>query len=221
MVKTSAKSSENSQKPSSSGKVRGRPRLGEEAREGLIEAAGAVLAAEGYEKLGARAIAAKAGVAVGTIYKYFGDLDGLVRYANGQTYDDLHGFQSRVVAEAAAAGGDVYAQLMALAQGYLDFVEANWNRWTATLAFNSQQTEPPDWYRAKEFALLEIVVGVLEPLPGLQTRGERYRAAMALWASVHGIITVAMSGGFRTGGAEEAMRQAAIIVEPVVRRYGG
>ena len=198
---------------------RGRPKLGDAAREGLIDAAVKMVEETGYEKLNARGLAAASGVGVGTIYKYFEDLPELMRYANGRTYDLLHDFQTEKVAESAASGGGVEDQLMALAIGYLEFIEAHRNRWMATLAFNSSQDEAPEWYREKERGLLEIVAGVMEPLPRLKDRAQRYRTAMALWASVHGIILTLLTGGFLTRGAEEAMKQARIIIEPVVREY--
>ncbi len=217
--KTPTKSAKPSGKPT--GKPRGRPRLGEEARQSLIDVTGALLATDGLEKLNARAIAARSGVAVGTIYKYFEDLDELVRYANGKTYDDLFAFQTKVVQEAAAKGGGVYEQLMALAEGYLDFVQANQNRWAANLTFNSKQETPPDWYRAKEGALLGVVEGVMRGIPDLGDQMARLQIAMALWSSVHGIITITISGGFAANGSQEAMEQIAIIVEPVVRKLEG
>lgn len=200
-------------------KSRGRPALGEAAREALIDAACEMVEADGYEKLNARGLAAKSGVGVGTIYKYFSDLQELMRHANGRTYDELHAYQTEKVEAAAARGASVYEQLIALAEGYLEFVEQHQNRWMATLAFNSQQDEAPEWYRAKEVSLLEIVSNVLRPLPGLHDKAMRYRTAMALWASVHGIITVALTGGFQTRGRQEAMEQVRIVVDPVVRQY--
>lgn len=200
-------------------KSRGRPALGDEAREALIEAASAILREEGVAKLGARAVAKRAGVAVGTIYKYFDDLTELVRHANAETYDKLAAFQLDVVEKERARGGGVYEQLLALARGYIAFVEANEHEWNATLSFNAQAGEAPQWYRIREASLLEIVEGVLKPLPRLKSRDERLQLAMALWSSVHGIITITMRGGFQAAGAEEAMAQVAIVVKPVVEAY--
>ena len=44
----------------------------------IFEAAGRLLAAEGFESLGVNRIAAEAGVGKPLIYRYFGDFDGLV-----------------------------------------------------------------------------------------------------------------------------------------------
>ena len=215
MAKAKIKSAETPKKP------RGRPSLGEGARQDIIEAAGDILAKQGLEKVNARAVAAQSGVAVGTIYKYFEDLDELIRFANGRTYDELFAFQTTVVEEARQAGGGVYEQLMALARGYLEFVQANQNRWSAVLAFNSKQETPPDWYRAKEGALLGIVEGVMSGIPNLGDKIARLQIAMALWSSVHGIITITMTGGFAANGAQEAMEQMEIVVKPVVRKLQG
>ena len=214
---TTTKAKTKTKPASKAAKPRGRPSLGEAARQDIIDAAADILTRQGLEKVNARAVAAQSGVAVGTIYKYFEDLDELVRYANGHTYDQLFAFQSTVVKEARQAGGGVYEQLMALARGYLEFVQANQNRWAAVLAFNSKQETPPDWYRGKEGALLGIVEGVMSGIPDLGDKVARLQIAMALWSSVHGIITITMTGGFAANGAQEAMEQMEIVVKPVVR----
>lgn len=200
-------------------KLRGRPALGDEARAAMIAAASAILASQGVAGLNARAVAKRAGVAVGTIYKYFDDLPELVRHANAATYDAIHADQSRIVAAEAAKGGGVYEQLMAMARGYIDFVTTHQHEWASTLAFNAQQGDAPQWYRIKEASLMELVEGVLKPLPKLKTRDERLQVAMALWASVHGIVVITMAGGFQSHGADEAMAQISIILKPVVAAY--
>lgn len=206
-------------KRESEAKLRGRPALGEEARAGLIAATSQILKEKGVAGLNARAVAKASGVAVGTIYKYFDDLPELVRHANAATYDAIHADQTRIVAAEAAKGGGVYEQLMAMARGYIDFVTAHQHEWASTLAFNAQQGDAPQWYRIKEASLMEIVEGVLKPLPKLKTREERLQVAMALWASVHGIVVITMAGGFQSHGADEAMAQIAIILKPVVAAY--
>ncbi len=200
-------------------KARGRPALGDEARTALINATSSILVQKGSGGLTARAVASRAGVAVGTIYKYFDDLPELVRHVNAATYDAIHADQSKIVANAAAKGGGVYEQLMAMARGYIAFVEAHQHEWASTLAFNAQQDAAPQWYRVKEASLMGIVEGVLQPLPKLKSRQERLQVAMALWASVHGIVVITMAGGFQDSGADQALAQIAIVVEPVVRSF--
>jgi len=68
--------------PSSSSRKRVRPlraRLKEAASEAILNAAEEVIAERGVERASMGEIATRAGVAVGTVYNYFPDRDGLVR----------------------------------------------------------------------------------------------------------------------------------------------
>lgn len=56
-----------------------RDRLKEQTQAAILEAAEHVLAEEGLAQARIDAIAAQAGVSVGTLYNYFGDRDGIVR----------------------------------------------------------------------------------------------------------------------------------------------
>jgi TetR/AcrR family transcriptional regulator len=56
-----------------------RQRFREQAREELLAAAGRVFERDGVKEARIDAIAAEAGVSVGTVYNLFGDRDGLVR----------------------------------------------------------------------------------------------------------------------------------------------
>ena len=53
-------------------------RSAEKTRLKILETANRLLATEGYESLGVNRIAAEAGIGKPLIYRYFGDLDGLV-----------------------------------------------------------------------------------------------------------------------------------------------
>lgn len=53
-------------------------RSAEKTRLRILDSASRLLAAEGYESLGVNRIAAEAGIGKPLIYRYFGDLDGLV-----------------------------------------------------------------------------------------------------------------------------------------------
>ncbi|MDP2316823.1 MAG: TetR/AcrR family transcriptional regulator [Pseudomonadota bacterium] len=61
------------------GKPKLRQRFREQAREELLEAALRVFQRDGVKEARIDAIAAEAGVSVGTVYNLFGDRDGLVR----------------------------------------------------------------------------------------------------------------------------------------------
>lgn len=202
-------------------KPRGRPGLTEADREAALEAARALLASAGLEGLQARAIARKAGLSVGSIYKLFGDIDALVRILNLETHREFSAHH-RAALEAVSPGEiDVEARLMVLARAYLDFVLANGARWDAVLR-GSRRVEggrPADYVQSEDglFAIVESVIGAL---PGFADPAQRARAARALWASVHGIVSLTLANSRASDPAADAMAQISLILGAVIRDAG-
>lgn len=164
-----------------------------ETQERILELTTDLMAAEGLSAIKARTIAAQAGVSVGTIYNMFGDLDDLVRLANGRTYDDLYAHQRDALSQTRGAGHTPTEQLYALAHAYLEWVTQHHLLWSATLAFNRERMDTaPDWYREKETALLGIIEDALDDFPVTFQGQMRLHTARALWASIHGIVGMAM-----------------------------
>lgn len=62
----------------------------DEIRLKVLDAAEAIVAAEGHAGLSARKVASAAGCAVGTIYLLFENRNDLVRQINGRTMDRLY-----------------------------------------------------------------------------------------------------------------------------------
>ena len=169
----------------------------------------------GLNEVKARMVAKAAAVSVGTVYNLFGHLDELIREINGETYDDLFATETDALAAARAESEDVRAHLSALADAYLTWVGENMSLWLATLAFNRSRGESPDWYAAKEARLLAIIEDALE---GSLPPGDIPPAARALWASIHGIVT--MSLGARGFAVEPARtrEQMQFIIDAVADR---
>ncbi len=193
-----------------------RARANDELREKVVAAAEKAMEAQGLAGVKARPIAQRAGVAVGSLYNLFEDLDDLVRIVNGRTYDALFDVETAALAEARATGADPRAQMLALASAYLEFVEARQTRWLATLSFNRSQVKaPPRWYLEKEFALFRIIEDAISAFPKAGDAENRRLHARALWASVHGIVTIAVADGFLMQPIDDVAKEIAIIVNAV------
>ncbi|MEL6371995.1 MAG: WHG domain-containing protein [Pseudomonadota bacterium] len=200
----------------------GRKGFDPEVRDRVVRAATDVMSTEGLGAIKARPLAAKAGISVGSIYNLFSDLDDLVRLVNGKTYDDLLEAERAALAAAQAAGANPRAQMLVLAQAYLDFVATHQTRWQSTLAFNRSRTEPPpDWYLAKEAALFDVIENALAGFPGAKDETRRRQTARALWASVHGIVTIAVADGFLMQPIDDVWVQIEIIVNAVASSLEG
>jgi len=202
--------------PAGTRKAVGRKRFEPEIREHVIKAATKAIESKGLEGLKARPIAARAGISVGSIYNLFGDLDELTRIVNGRTYDALYEIERSALEQAREAGKSPRAQMMDLAAAYLEFVETHQDIWLAALAFNRSQTEqPPQWYLDKEQALFRIIEDAIATFPGAAEIEARQNNARALWASIHGIVTVAVADGFLMQPIANVWTQIQIIVNAV------
>lgn len=166
----------------------------EETRENLVQTTLTLLENDGLEAVKARNVAEGAGVALGTIYNMFEDLDGLIMEANGRTFADL-GMAMGEVAKANHVNElGAFDSLMAFCEGYIEFVLANSNRWLATISYSSQMSaKPPAWYVERQDNLFAMVEGQLEREPQID-KTQIEPLARAMWCSVHGIV----STNFRT-----------------------
>lgn len=201
-----------SQKPS------GRKGFAPDVREAVIVATLKALDSKGLAGLKARAIAQEAGISVGSIYNLFGDLDELARIANGRIYDELYAIEMGALKAARAEGWPPLEQMLALAAAYLDFVKHNQNRWLAVLAFNRGRSEPPPrWYLEKELSLFQIIHDAISTLPAAEDPRAQRLHARALWASIHGIATLAVADGFLMQPIDEVWEQMKIVVTSVAR----
>ena len=197
-------------------KSTGRRGFDPEVREKVIASALRAMETKGLEGVKARPIAQRSGIAVGSIYNLFGDLDELVRVVNGRTYDELYAVEMKALETSRKSDASPTDQMLALAGAYLDFVENHQTRWQATLAFNRGQTEPPPrWYAEKELALFRIIEDAITPFPGVEDAVKRRLHARALWASIHGIVTIAVADGFLMQPIDDVWEQIKIIVNSV------
>ena len=104
--------------------------------------------------------------------------------------------------------------MVALADGYLDFVADRRVRWSAVLSFNRRQADtPPQWYLAKEIALFAIIERAIRGAPALKTKEETHNAARALWASVHGIVVLSLNRGDPNKARKEAHDQITFVLK--------
>lgn len=194
---------------------RGRPRLGPEHREKVIAATLRLLEDRGSNGLQARLIAKESGLSVGSLYKLVGDIDDIAREANLRTFREL--FDILIEALHAAEGKSLHRQLMALARAYLDFVQAHPRRMEAIITFRATSGEPPDWYVKAEDDLFAILESRLSELPGAREPERRFQAARAVWAAVHGIVTVTPIGSRAADPIEDAVSQLELVLKGVER----
>jgi AcrR family transcriptional regulator len=160
----------------------------------VLDKAEEIIAERGLGALNARELANGTGIAVGTLYNIYGNLDGLVQRLNARTLDRLC---DRLETEAAEAEGPK-DQMAAMARAYIDFANEQPLVWRAV--FDHQPSGEPvraDWYSASIERIASLAVRILGPLfPSDQRRAAR-RAATIIWSGVHGICALAQGGNLR------------------------
>ncbi len=178
-------------------------------RRAFLDAASGLLATGGIGALSLRRVAAKVGCSTTVLYSQFGGKSGLVEALW------LEGFARLWDAEQAAlAGGDPLSRVAALGWAYRGHALAS-----------------PDFYRlmfggvipgftpsAMALAASDQTFGVLVDAvrdcidAGIFWREDPERVATVLWATVHGVVSLQLSGNLRDAAAdavfERAMRAA-------------
>lgn len=165
----------------------------EEAARRLLEAAVTCVDESGIDALHARELAKRSGYSVGSVYKYYADLDALITEVNTVTLGKI----GEAVAAAIAEKSDPLDRLKALAQAYLDFASNNENLWKALFGHRLPLgREIPSEHRESNIALLSLIgQSLLEINPELSQDALETRTRTC-FAAVHGIVTIAMEQRF-------------------------
>ncbi|MCE8534744.1 TetR/AcrR family transcriptional regulator [Ruegeria pomeroyi] len=153
-------------------------------RETTVPVAERIVLEEGIDALNARRLAREIGVSVGSLYNAFGDLDAVLRAVIEQSALMLSRTLHAAIEQPAP---DARTRVVRLGEAYLDFAIAEPQRWW--LLFEYKSNTPPD-DKAQEFqiGLLEMLVDAA----GGNPKSEQQRQVfLLLWASVHGLVTLA------------------------------
>ncbi|MEM6386493.1 MAG: TetR/AcrR family transcriptional regulator [Pseudomonadota bacterium] len=158
-----------------------------ELRERLIDIAEAQIREEGSASLRVRALAEKAGCAVGAIYNVFSEMPGLQLAVNGRTFARLG--QRVTTAVSSRAEAPPVERLIVMAEAYLKFAADDPNLWRALFEVEmTADSEVPDWYLKDLSQLFAIIAGPLSELDPSAGPDEIDLRTRALFSSVHGIV---------------------------------
>jgi AcrR family transcriptional regulator len=184
----------------------------EQLRQLILDAAAAIIEANGLAGLSAREIARRIGYSPGTIYNMFENLDDVVLNVEGRVLDSL---DERLSAEL-AKGGDQKTLVMRLAQAYLSFTSERPKLWNLLFEhYMPGGTDTPPWYQEKLERLMSRVESAVAPIYPPDAVLERQRAARVLWASVHGITSLSTANKL----ANVTTEAAALLVADLINNY--
>lgn len=179
----------------------------EELKELAIISGVELVEKEGLAGFRARKVAVRMGYTVGTLYHVFGSLDDFVLCINARTLDEWYGAINKVVSRPRKEDN-----IIALAKAYIQFVRKNYGRWSLLFGYTmAKDKEIPDWYQEKVEKLFKVVEEAMLPHAG-GDRKKAYQAARVLWASVHGICVLSMSGKLDVANVDSAEAMAKTLV---------
>lgn len=183
----------------------------DEVSSRVLDIAEDLLNEGGAINLKARTIAEKAGIAVGSIYNLYGDLDGLHLAVNFRLLDRLSRAGMATMMQMQATNvKDTKERLLALARTYLEYVSMHPQSWAALLAFSPTRIDASrrEDYMGRLDGLFGIITKVLLDDKKLALdEDECVLNARILWSSVHGIVTSGASSRPTTNPEAETWRQ--------------
>ncbi len=183
----------------------------QQLRDLILDAAQAIIEAQGLAGLSAREIARRIEYSPGTIYNMFQNLDDVVLHVEARVLDALDGRLAQVLA---AADGEPPA--LRLANAYLAFTNENPRLWNLLFEHHMPKaTQLPGWYQQKLETLMGRVEQALMPVFPNGADEERRRAARVLWAGVHGITSLSTAEKLSVVTTEGASK----LVEDFVSTY--
>ncbi len=183
----------------------------QELHSTILRVATEIIKAEGMSSLSTRKIAKEIGCAVGTIYNVFSNLDEIILTINATTIAKL---ESQLLNEAQREE-DPFLAVIGLARAYVAFSRDNYHLWSLLVDHKlSPGNTLPVWFQEKVASLFLLVSRMVAPLVANdQERADR--AARVLWASLHGVCSLAVSGKLDAVKSETAD----ILADSLVRNY--
>lgn len=183
-----------------------------ELKELATNAGWEMIQSQGLAEFSARKVAGAIGYTIGTIYNVFGTHENLILTINGKTLD--HWFAAM---EEAMEGVKPAKAIHALAAFYIDYSHENRNLWLALFADSKASPEElPEWYHAKMnrfFTYLErSIVGATD-----SSAVKARRDAQVLWAAIHGICVLSLSGKLELVGTETPQVLAKSFIDTYLR----
>jgi AcrR family transcriptional regulator len=192
-----------------------------ELREGLLAAATRTVAEHGYQALRARDLAAEVGCAVGAIYNVFPDMDALILAVKSRTLDELQADVSEQLGpDETVTRAEGVARLLALSRIYLEFARRNRLLWRSAFDHASPNSPALLAYMSRLDAIFaNIERPLIALLPAMPLR-PRQLLARALFAAVHGVVSLGLDEKLGEMSREELEWQVRVVLGAALRGLG-
>lgn len=154
-------------------------------RTALIDAAARVLVEEGPGALTTRRLATEVGTSTMAVYTYFRGMDDLKRELRSEGFARLAAFQAMT-----PQTDDVVANVIAHGLAYFSNAIAN----SHLYRFMFMEQVPEEGTEAGRQTFEAVVAAVARAVEAGRFRGDPEAMATQLWASSHGVVSLALSG---------------------------
>lgn len=186
-----------------------RPKLHDDAlRVRLLDTAGELLTWEGPDALSLRRLAAAAGTSTSAVYALFGGKPGILRWLFIEAFTRFAAHLDTVT-----PSDDPLADLLALGRAYRASALADPHLYAVMFGSPVPGFEPtPEDYAHAEATFAPLLDTVRRAVAaGLLRDADPYLIATALWANVHGLVSLELGGAMPQGtGPPGALFEAAI-----------
>ncbi len=133
----------------------------------------------------------------GTLYHLFGDLDNFILHINARTMEEWYKNFGSIQPVKPEARARHFAQVIITSR------KENYNRWLALFEHKMKPEDIPEWFRPK----INMMFDLFEQNVLVHTDGDKKKAAKLakiLWASVHGICVLSLTGKLEQVKADRA-----------------
>ena len=178
-------------------------------RRDILDTARRLLVEHSYKSLSMRKIAGAIGYSATSIYLYFKNKDALFQALVEEGMDQLHDDLER----AARQGGDAAARMEALCRAYVDFGRRNPEYYELMFMVRTDHMQrfPPEKYRRARRNFQRMEAALREGVEAGRFAVEDATAATgAIWATLHGAISLLLARRVDVRIGEEAFVEAAI-----------
>lgn len=178
----------------------------------VLDAAERSAVRDGLRGIAMRRIAQEVGVVPGSIYNFVGDIDDIIVRLKARILGRLREHLKAAI----DPNADAASNALALSDAYLGFVWGNERLWSVIIEHSfSEELPMPDWYGAELAQTLAVVNEVVKPL--VPAAEEREQAVVTLWAALHGLASLSVSGKLTTF-SEDSRR---VMARRLVARFLG
>jgi len=153
-------------------------------RERATDLAERIVLSQGVDALNARGLASELKVSVGSLYNAFGDLHGVIGAVTARFAEQL---SETLRGALETAPPDSRSRVIALGEAYFDFAMAQPRRWSLLFEYRPELQEDPK-AQGYQTGLLEMLINAGGGDPASDQHRQFF---LLLWASVHGLVSLA------------------------------